>query len=88
MLHFAASDLSQLWQFPFLIHNVLSVKVKSFSEKGQFLTLDLWGNHFRVLLVTINGHDPLDVESSQGLIPTKILEGTGEAVGKLMRWMY
>ena len=50
-----------------------------FPENGQFLTLDLWGNHFRVLLVTINGNET-EVETSQGLIPTKILEGTGEAV--------
>ena len=49
-------------------------------EKGQFLTLDLWGNHFRVLLVTIDGHEPVEVESSQGLIPTKVVDGTGEAV--------
>ena len=51
-----------------------------YAEKGQFLTLDLWGNHFRVLLVTIDGNEPVDVESSQGLIPTKVVDGTGEAV--------
>ena len=57
----------------------MSISLCFFPEKGQFLSLDLWGNHFRVLLVTIDGHSA-ESEASQGLIPTKILQGSGEAV--------
>ncbi|CAG5133645.1 unnamed protein product [Candidula unifasciata] len=47
------------------------------SEKGEFLALDLGGTNFRVLLVTLQGHD-IDIQSKTYLIPQRIMLGTGE----------
>ncbi|XP_051487517.1 hexokinase-3 [Apus apus] len=49
------------------------------SEKGEFLALDLGGTNFRVLAVHV-GKDGIRMASDIYIIPTIIMQGTGEAL--------
>ncbi|KAH0946799.1 hypothetical protein HN011_002734 [Eciton burchellii] len=46
------------------------------SEKGNFLALDLGGTNFRVLLITLDGHN-FDMKSKIYAIPQNLMLGTG-----------
>lgn len=47
-----------------------------FIEKGNFLALDLGGTNFRVLLITLDGHN-FDMKSKIYAIPQSLMLGTG-----------
>ncbi|KAJ1361554.1 hypothetical protein KIN20_020831 [Parelaphostrongylus tenuis] len=49
------------------------------TERGDFLSLDLGGTNFRVLLIRLNGKDA-EVTSKIFRIPESIMRGTGEAL--------
>ncbi|XP_043266742.1 hexokinase type 2 isoform X2 [Venturia canescens] len=46
------------------------------TEKGNFLALDLGGTNFRVLLITLDGHN-FDMKSKIYAIPQSLMLGTG-----------
>ncbi|XP_015121112.1 hexokinase type 2 isoform X3 [Diachasma alloeum] len=46
------------------------------TEKGNFLALDLGGTNFRVLLITLDGHN-FDMQSKIYAIPQSLMLGTG-----------
>lgn len=48
----------------------------TFSEKGNFLALDLGGTNFRVLLITLDGQS-FDMKSKIYAIPQSLMLGTG-----------
>ncbi|NXN53993.1 HXK3 protein, partial [Rynchops niger] len=49
------------------------------TERGEFLALDLGGTNFRVLVVRV-AEDGIRMASEIYLIPTNIMQGTGEAL--------
>ncbi|NXX06184.1 HXK3 protein, partial [Larus smithsonianus] len=49
------------------------------AERGEFLALDLGGTNFRVLVVRV-AEDGIRMASEIYLIPTNIMQGTGEAL--------
>ncbi|NXT22297.1 HXK2 protein, partial [Syrrhaptes paradoxus] len=49
------------------------------TERGDFLALDLGGTNFRVLVVRV-GQDSIRMASEIYVIPTTIMQGTGEAL--------
>ncbi|NXJ66512.1 HXK3 protein, partial [Rostratula benghalensis] len=49
------------------------------SERGEFLALDLGGTNFRVLVVRL-GENGIHMASEIYVIPTNIMQGTGEAL--------
>ncbi|NXJ06673.1 HXK3 protein, partial [Odontophorus gujanensis] len=49
------------------------------TERGEFLALDLGGTNFRVLVVRV-GQDNIHMTSDIYVIPTAIMQGTGEAL--------
>uniref|UniRef100_A0A3Q3QYX4 Hexokinase-2 n=1 Tax=Monopterus albus TaxID=43700 RepID=A0A3Q3QYX4_MONAL len=55
------------------------------TEQGEFLSLDLGGATFRVLLVKVMGNDEQKVEMENQIyaIPEHIMRGSGSEVGKL-----
>lgn len=51
------------------------------TERGKFLALDLGGTNFRVLVVHVE-EDNIHMANEIYVIPTAIMQGTGEAVGQ------
>lgn len=49
------------------------------AERGEFLALDLGGTNFRVLVVRV-AQDGIRMASEIYVIPTAVMQGTGEAV--------
>lgn len=53
-----------------------------FKEQGEFLTLDLGGSNFRVLLVKVvgNGKQKVEIENQIYAIPEHLMRGCGAKV--------
>ncbi|XP_048816370.1 hexokinase-3 [Lagopus muta] len=49
------------------------------TERGKFLALDLGGTNFRVLVVHV-AEDKIDITNEIYVIPTAVMQGTGEAL--------
>uniref|UniRef100_A0A8C3LGT8 hexokinase n=1 Tax=Chrysolophus pictus TaxID=9089 RepID=A0A8C3LGT8_CHRPC len=49
------------------------------TERGKFLALDLGGTNFRVLVVHV-AEDNIDITNEIYVIPTAVMQGTGEAL--------
>lgn len=54
------------------------------TERGEFLALDLGGTNFRVLVVRV-AQDGIRMASEIYVIPTAVMQGTGEAVSPRTR---
>lgn len=50
------------------------------TERGTYVTLDLGGTNFRILLATLGDDNKLEVENSTYVLPMKIMQGTGEGL--------